>query len=53
MLDVAPPGHAAVALVARRRRTDSRRASMGRCHAGARLLTPADLGRRRSLPRWP
>jgi hypothetical protein len=30
-----------------------RRASMDRFHVGARLLTPPDLGRRRSLRRWP
>jgi ParB/RepB/Spo0J family partition protein len=30
-----------------------RRASKDRLHAGARLLTLGDLGRRSSLPRWP
>jgi hypothetical protein len=51
-LDVAPPKHATVALVAGEE-DGFRRASMDRFHVGARLLTPADLRRRRSLRRWP
>jgi hypothetical protein len=48
---VAPPKHAAVAPVAGSR-TDSG-APRWTASTWARLLTPADLGRRRSLRRWP
>lgn len=51
--DLAPPGPAAVVLVARRR-TDSSAPRWTRFHAGAVLLTRAGpRARRSSLPQWP